>query len=157
MCNLISLPKVIKFRLFANNMDTEYTQQIQTLQEEQKLLMDAVTLSYENLNALLRNQKSKFENQDIVIANQSKIINNQEIIVANQMNIINNQALIVQNQITLRVILELQTNMFKIIRKLSGEDQSEADFAEELMLLTERIKSDFKAETHEIFPFSKDI
>ena len=138
-------------------MDEEYKKQIQTLKEEQKLLMDAVSLSYENLNALLKNQKSKFENQDVVIANQSKIINNQEIIVANQMNIINNQALIVQNQITLRVILELQTKMYKVFKKMSGEDMSEEEFADELLVLTERIKSEFKAETQEIFPFSKDL
>ena len=136
-------------------MEAEYEKQIQALQEEQRILMEAVQLSYENLNNLLRNQKSKFENQDIVIANQTKIINNQEIIVANQMNIINNQALIVQNQITLRVLLEVQKKMLKILKKLDGDEFSESEFILEIENLTIQTQKEFKSETQEIFPFSK--
>ena len=153
-----------KYDIFAKNntisnffdfMNEEFQQQLKKLQDDQKVLMDAVLLTYENLNVLLTSEKSRLENQNVIVDNQSKIINNQEIIVSNQMNIINNQALIVQNQITLRIILKMQKNVMKLLKNQFGESITDEELEAELAVMTTAIEKQFKTEISEIFPFSK--
>jgi predicted HNH restriction endonuclease len=131
----------------------EFKAKIKQLQDDQKILMESITTSYENMNLILQNQKENFKNEDIVITNQSRIIANQDIIVKNQLSIINNQNQIVQNQVTLGVILKFQVKILKQLKIIAGEEILDNDLENEVVTTYELTHKEFKKNQLDIHPF----
>ena len=100
---------------------------LQKLIAEHNFLKDMQERIVGNHDIMVENQKRNADNHDLVIQNQSTIIKNQEIIVNNQVSIIRNQKQIADNQITLSVMLQTQTHLLNLVKKLSGQEESLED------------------------------
>lgn len=100
---------------------------LQKLIAEHNFLKDMQERIVGNHDIMIENQKRNADNHDLVIQNQSTIIKNQEIIVNNQVSIIRNQRQIADNQITLSVMLQTQTYLLNLVKKLSGQEESFED------------------------------
>jgi hypothetical protein len=105
---------------------------------EQDFLKDMQGNIVDNFDVMIANQRQNADNHQSVISNQSKIIHNQEIIVSNQINIVRNQKQIVQNQVQLDVILENQTEMLNLIKKLTGKNET---LAETTKIIEEKLET----------------
>lgn len=97
---------------------------LQKLIAEHNFLKDMQQRIVGNHDIMIENQKRNADNHDLVIQNQTTIIKNQEIIVNNQVSIIRNQRQIADNQITLAVMLQTQTHLLNLVKKLSGQEES---------------------------------
>jgi hypothetical protein len=97
---------------------------IQKLLSEQDFLKEMQSRIVENYDIMIQNQQQNANNHEVVIHNQATIIRNQEIIVNNQINIVRNQKQIVENQVQLDVILQTQSYLLNLVKKLSGESES---------------------------------
>lgn len=97
---------------------------LQKLLAEQDFLKEMQGRIVENYDIMIQNQQQNADNHQVVIHNQSTIIRNQEIIVNNQINIVRNQKQIVENQVQLDVIIQTQTYLLNLIKKISGEGES---------------------------------
>ena len=97
---------------------------LQKLLAEQDFLKEMQGRIVENYDIMIQNQQQNANNHEMVIHNQTTIIRNQEIIVNNQINIVRNQKQIAQNQIQLEVILQTQSYLLNLVKKLSGESET---------------------------------
>lgn len=97
---------------------------LQKLLAEQDFLKEMQGRIVENYDIMIRNQQQNADNHQVVIHNQTTIIRNQEIIVNNQINIVRNQKQIVENQVQLDVIMQTQTYLLNLIKKIAGEGES---------------------------------
>ena len=97
---------------------------LQKLVSEQDFLKEMQGRIVENYDIMIQNQQQNADNHEVVIHNQTTIIRNQEIIVNNQINIVRNQKQIVQNQVQLDSILQTQSYLLNLVRKLSGENET---------------------------------
>ena len=97
---------------------------LQKLLAEQDFLKEMQRRIVENYDIMIQNQQQNADNHEMVIHNQTTIIRNQEIIVNNQINIVRNQKQIAQNQIQLEVILQTQSYLLNLVKKLSGESET---------------------------------
>jgi hypothetical protein len=97
---------------------------LQKLLAEQDFLKEMQGRIVENYDIMIQNQRQNADNHEVVIHNQSTIIRNQEIIVNNQINIVRNQKQIVQNQVQLDVILQTQSYLLNLVKKLAGESET---------------------------------
>jgi hypothetical protein len=95
-------------------------------------------------DVILENQKSILSNQDTITKNQATILKNQEVIVSNQSGIIENQKQIVDNQVALSVIRQTQAQMLNLLRKLTGDKESQKDTDKFLEKLTEKTAKSLK-------------
>jgi len=93
---------------------------------------------------ILENQKSILSNQDTITKNQASILKNQEVIVSNQSGIIENQKQIVDNQVALSVIRQTQAQMLNLLRKLTGDKESQKDTDKFLEKLTSKTAKSLK-------------
>ncbi|CAH0997854.1 hypothetical protein EMA8858_03988 [Emticicia aquatica] len=97
---------------------------LQKLLAEQDFLKEMQGRIVDNYDIMIQNQQQNADNHEVVIHNQTTIIRNQEIIVNNQINIVRNQKQIVQNQVQLDVILQTQSYLLNLVRKLTGESET---------------------------------
>jgi hypothetical protein len=97
---------------------------LQKLLDEQDFLKEMQGRIVENYDIMIQNQQQNADNHEVVIHNQTTIIRNQEIIVNNQINIVRNQKQIVQNQVQLDVILQTQSYLLNLVKKLAGESET---------------------------------
>jgi hypothetical protein len=97
---------------------------LQKLISEQDFLKEMQGRIVENYDIMIQNQRQNADNHEVVIHNQTTIIRNQEIIVNNQINIVRNQKQIVQNQVQLDSILQTQSYLLNLVRKLAGETET---------------------------------
>jgi len=104
----------------------------------------------ENQEALLKNQSTIIHNQELLLKNQTVITGNQEVIVHNQSSIVDNQKHIVDNQVALNAISKTQAYILNLVRKISGQPESQEEteqFLNKLKTETpESVKSDVLAE-----------
>ena len=92
---------------------------LERLLAEQDFLKEMQGRIVENYDIMIQNQQLNADNHEVVIHNQATIIRNQEIIVNNQINIVRNQKQIVQNQVQLDSILQTQSYVLNLVRKLA--------------------------------------
>ena len=97
---------------------------LEKLLAEQDFLKEMQGRIVENYDIMIQNQQQNADNHEVVIHNQATIIRNQEIIVNNQINIVRNQKQIVQNQVQLDSILQTQSYVLNLVRKLAGENET---------------------------------
>ena len=97
---------------------------LEKLLAEQDFLKEMQGRIVENYDIMIQNQQQNADNHEVVIHNQTTIIRNQEIIVNNQINIVRNQKQIVQNQVQLDSILQTQSYVLNLVRKLAGENET---------------------------------
>ncbi len=97
---------------------------LQKLLAEQDFLKEMQGRIVENYDIMIQNQQQNADNHEVVIHNQTTIIRNQEIIVNNQINIVRNQKQIVQNQVQLDSILQTQSYLLNLVKKLAGESET---------------------------------
>lgn len=97
---------------------------LQKLLAEQDFLKEMQGRIVENYDIMIQNQQQNADNHEVVIHNQTTIIRNQEIIVNNQINIVRNQKQIVQNQVQLESILQTQSYVLNLLRKLTGDNET---------------------------------
>jgi hypothetical protein len=97
---------------------------LEKLLSEQDFLKEMQGRIVENYDIMIQNQQQNADNHEVVIHNQTTIIRNQEIIVNNQINIVRNQKQIVQNQVQLDSILQTQSYVLNLVRKLAGESET---------------------------------
>ena len=93
---------------------------------------------------ILENQKAILSNQETITKNQTSIIKNQEVIVGNQSSIIENQKQIADNQVALSVIRQTQAQMLNLLRKLTGDKESQKDTDKFLEKLTNKTTKSLK-------------
>ncbi len=118
---------------------------VQKLVAEHDFLKEMQGRIVENYDIMIQNQQQNADNHEVVIHNQTTIIRNQEIIVNNQINIVRNQKQIVQNQVQLDAILQTQSHLLNLVRKLTGEQESMADTNKFIQKIVELKQESIKA------------
>ena len=118
---------------------------LQKLLAEQDFLKEMQGRIVENYDIMIQNQQQNADNHEVVIHNQTTIIRNQEIIVNNQINIVRNQKQIVQNQVQLESILQTQSYVLNLVRKLAGEQETLEETNQFIENLVETKRENIKA------------
>lgn len=118
---------------------------LQKLLAEQDFLKEMQGRIVENYDIMIQNQQQNADNHEVVIHNQTTIIRNQEIIVNNQINIVRNQKQIVQNQVQLESILQTQSYVLNLLRKLTGDNETLEDTNQFIENLVEMKRENIRA------------
>ena len=110
----------------ANSEEAILSNQKTIIENQEALLKNQSTIIH-NQEALLKNQTDITGNQESLLKNQSDITGNQEVIVHNQASIIDNQKHIVDNQVVLNAISKTQAYILNLVRKISGQPESQEE------------------------------
>ena len=110
------------------------------MENSEEVLSNQKTIIH-NQETLINNQATIIHNQEALLKNQTDITGNQEIIVHNQAHIVDNQKQIVDNQVVLNAISKTQAYLLNLVRKISGQSESQEE--------TEQFLEKLKTEAHE--------